>query len=444
MKILVLGDSLDRPASESEAGAARVTTVGTVGGLIEELRDGKWRATVVSLGATDVDEPVLSRIASLPATGQLILSSPRATLEGALLAERLGTPPVVQEPFKVSTIQQLVAAAVPSGPVVALPEAAGNGPALVGQSAVMAPVFDMIARVSRSTSTVLLTGESGTGKEVVARTLHNQSDRRDGPFVAINCAAIPEQLLESELFGHEKGAFTGAAGRRIGRFERAQGGTLFLDEIGDMSMLLQARVLRALEERRIEPVGGREARDIDVRLVAATNQRLEQAIEEGRFREDLYYRLAVVEAELPPLRDRDGDVSILALHFAAIFSVQHGRPLRGILPDALAAMEAAPWPGNVRELRNVMDRAVLLARDGVIRRADLRLGAASPRTAGREEGPEGGYPVTASLEAVEADHIARVLSSVDGQVGVAAGILGVHRNTLSRKLGEYGIRSDHS
>jgi len=301
-------------------------------------------------------------------------------------------------------------------------------------------VFETIARVARSTSTVLLTGESGTGKEVVARALHWASDRARGPFVAVNCAAIPEQLLESELFGHERGAFTGAVARRVGRFERANGGTLFLDEIGDMSLVLQAKVLRVLEDRVVERVGGETSDPIDVRVVAATNQELDEATADGRFREDLFFRLAVVELHLPPLRDRGADTRRLALHFAAHFAARHGKTVRAITENALGRLEGAAWPGNVRELRNVMDRAVLLARGDVIRSADLRTGRAAPRGSARSEAGGGvGYSSDLSLEEVESDHIRRVLAALDGHMARAAESLGIHRNTLARKMRQYGI-----
>jgi DNA-binding NtrC family response regulator len=304
----------------------------------------------------------------------------------------------------------------------------------------MATIFETVARAAASDSTVLITGESGTGKEVVARALHGASRRARGPFVAVNCAAIPEHLLESELFGHERGAFTGAVARRIGRFERAHGGTLFLDEIGDMSLVLQAKVLRALEERVVERVGGETTDRIDVRVIAATNQDLTKAVAERRFREDLFYRLAVVDAHLPPLRSRGTDVRRLALHFGAIFAAKHGKPVNAASERALRRLDEAAWPGNVRELRNVMDRAVLLARGEVLRVADLRLGEASPRGSakGRED-EEPGYAPGLPLEAVEADHIKRVLAALDGHVAQAAASLGIHRNTLSRKMKQYGI-----
>jgi DNA-binding NtrC family response regulator len=258
--------------------------------------------------------------------------------------------------------------------------------------------------------------------------------------VAVNCAAIPEHLLETELFGHERGAFTGAVARRVGRFERAHGGTLLLDEIGDMSLVLQAKVLRVLEERAVERVGGDEATGVDVRVVAATNQDLASATRQGRFREDLYHRLAVVEIHLPSLRERAGDVRALALHFAADFARRHGKAIESISEKALRRLESASWPGNVRELRNVMDRAVVLAEGPTIRTADLRLGEATPSAAALGVSSMGvGYPPTFSLEEVEADHIRRVLATVQGHIGRAADTLGIHRNTLTRKMREHGF-----
>ena len=304
----------------------------------------------------------------------------------------------------------------------------------------MAGLFETLARIARSPSTVLITGESGTGKEVVARTVHWASNRREKPFVAVNCAAIPEHLLESELFGHEKGSFTGAVARRRGRFERADGGTLFLDEIGDMSLVLQAKILRVLEDGGLERVGAEETTPVDVRVVAATNQEIGQRIREGLFREDLYYRLAVVELHLPPLRDRVSDIRELALHFAGTFAHRYNRAVTGITERALERLDAYAWPGNVRELRNVVDRAVLLAGDSVLRSSDLRLGAGSPRASAREEGVvAGAYPANLSLHEVEADHIRRVLKFVGGHMGKAADTLGIHRNTLTRKVQEYGL-----
>jgi len=426
----------------AEGAGVKVDGAASLGDLFARLRAESWSATVLSLSDDQVDEAVVTRVASTGSSGALLLSSPSASLSAALLAERTGALAVMAEPFEDDEVGLRIAEIVSEGAEVRLPaleQVRAAGP-LLGESPVMGDVFRMIAKVAHSGSTVLITGESGTGKEVVARTLHDEGVRRDGPFVAINCAAIPEHLLESELFGHEKGAFTGAVGQRKGRFQRADGGTLFLDEIGDMSLILQAKVLRALEERAVERVGGEKLEAVDVRVVAATNQNLSDAIRDGRFREDLYYRLGVVEIDLPPLRTRGRDVRMLALHFAAHFADVHGRPLRAMTERALDRIERAEWPGNVRELRNVMDRAVLLCSGDVIRSSALRLGSAAPRASARgdADGPAG-YPTSASLAEVEAEHIRRVLDSVGGQVGRAAEVLGIHRNTLTRKIQEYEL-----
>ncbi|MEZ4424938.1 MAG: sigma-54 dependent transcriptional regulator [Gemmatimonadota bacterium] len=412
-------------------------------GLLGLLGRGPAAVTLVSLAAPGMEEPLVRRLGGEPRTGGLVLSAPGITLDRALLAEEVGALALLREPLEAEPFAERLRAVVDEGTQVVVPPAGGGDPdrpRLLGSGPAMATVFEGIARVARTPSTVLITGESGTGKEVVAQALHWASDRRARPFVAVNCAAIPEHLLESELFGHERGAFTGAVASRTGRFERAQGGTLFLDEIGDMSLVLQAKILRVLEERRLERVGGERALDLDVRLVAATHQPLRERTREGRFREDLFYRLAVVELALPPLRERGDDLRELTLHFLGIFGERYGRPVQGITEQALERLAAHTWPGNVRELRNVLDRAVLMASDGVVRAGDLRLGAGAP-TAAPRSGPEAGaYPVSLSLAEVEAEHIRRVLDSVGGHMGRAAEGLGIHRNTLTRKVQEYGLQ----
>ncbi|MDZ7780229.1 MAG: sigma-54 dependent transcriptional regulator [Gemmatimonadota bacterium] len=443
-------NEIDAPALEDGARGADADLIlaSSVDRLFKRLSESEWELCVVSLSAEHVDDALLERLAGSSAAGALILTARGASLNAALLADRLGALALLREPLEAGGVADAFEALADEGPSVELSpleEGQDGRTALIGESGEMAEVFGTIAKVARSTSTVLITGESGTGKEVVARTLHTQSDRSEGPFVAVNCAAIPEQLLESELFGHEKGAFTGAIAKRTGRFQRADGGTLFLDEIGDMSAVLQAKLLRVLEERAVERVGGREAEEIDVRVVAATNQSLSEAILDGRFREDLYYRLAVVELALPPLRERGDDVRRLALHFAALFAERHGREIRAITTKALSRIAEARWPGNIRELRNVMDRAVLLTSTDTIRTGALRIGAAAPRAASAAEVARPvGYPATASLAEVEAAHIAKVLASVGGHIGNAADTLGIHRNTLSRKIQEYGLDTpDH-
>jgi transcriptional regulator with PAS, ATPase and Fis domain len=284
-------------------------------------------------------------------------------------------------------------------------------------------------RVAPSRSTVLLTGETGTGKELVAGLVHGLSPRADGPFVKVNCAALPETLLESELFGHERGAFTGADRLRIGRFEQAHGGTLFLDEIGDMAAATQAKLLRVLQDREFHRLGGARAIRTDVRIVAATNQDLAREIRGGRFREDLFFRLNVIRIFLPPLRERPEDAEALAIHFAAYFAHELGRPLRGLSPAALARLRAHGWPGNVRELRNVIERAVLLADGERIEVDDVDLPAAPALADGapRIEIPPQGI----SLRELERCAVLAALERAGFVQKDAAALLGVSRRKLN-------------
>jgi len=302
---------------------------------------------------------------------------------------------------------------------------------IVGAHGSMQDVFRMVHKVAASTSTVLIYGESGTGKELVARALHHESDRRGRPFYAVNVAALPESILEAELFGHEKGAFTGAEMRKIGLFEQASGSTLFLDEVGDLKRDLQVKLLRALQEREILRVGGTERIRIDVRIVAATNQELERAVREGRFREDLYYRLNVIPIVLPPLRDRRTDIPLLVDHFLAKYA---GSRSRGVSEDALKTLMAYDWPGNVRELESVIERALLLGEGELIVPADLpaslRSGAGGPKRATDLEIPDSGI----DLEAVERSLILKALDKAGGNVTRAARLLGLSRRTLQYRI----------
>ena len=308
---------------------------------------------------------------------------------------------------------------------------------LVSASVAMQRACDLISRVASSEATVLVTGESGTGKEVVARAIHKQSARAAGPFVAINCAAVPEQLLESELFGHARGAFTDAKETQAGLFVQARGGTLFLDEIGDMPLGLQPKLLRAIQERAVRPLGGKAEIPIDVRIVAATNRDLESAIEEKRFREDLYYRLNVVQIPLPPLRARGGDILPLALRFVTKFAEAAKKNVTGFSNEVAAKLVAYAWPGNVRELQNSMERAVALTRFQDICVDDLPEKIRDYRSS---------YIVVAGndpaelvpLEEVERRYILRVLDAVAGNKTAAARVLGLERKTLYRKLERYG------
>jgi DNA-binding NtrC family response regulator len=319
--------------------------------------------------------------------------------------------------------------------------------AIIGTSAAIGRVRSLIEKVADTDATILVRGESGTGKELVAREIHEQSSsRRGGAFVAVNCAALPSELIESELFGHEKGAFTGAAARRRGKFEQADGGTLFLDEIGDMSAGVQAKLLRALEERRIERLGGMESIPVDVRIVSATHRPLEQEIAAGNFRADLFYRLRVVTIEIAPLRERREDIPVLAESFAQLAAERYGLPARSIANSALRLLIEYDWPGNVRELRNTIERAVILAEGDELTARDLPEEIkAGKKSAGLAAEDVGGLavPYTADFRAdrreFERRYIARCLEESGGNVTRAAAILGMHRQSLQHKLRELGL-----
>jgi DNA-binding NtrC family response regulator len=396
--------------------------------------------SVVLVDAEFADDSALDLVERLAASGQAVALIARApSLRTTLEAMDRGARDVFPFPPEAGKLRELVmrchkvtARAAP-GPVPVVSETAES---IVGESPRMLDAFKTVARVSKSTATVLVRGESGTGKELIARTIHERSARSRGPFVAVNCAAIPENLLESELFGHEKGAFTGAIGRRIGRFERASGGTLFLDEIGDMSLSLQAKILRVLQEREVERVGGTAPVPVDVRLIAATHRDLDKDVRAGRFREDLFYRLAVVTVQLPSLRERGEDMRVLAEHYLQRYAREYNRPVHSISREALSILRAYPWPGNVRQLRNVIESAVLLADGDTLLPCHLSQELQAPDVAIGGHDPE---VAMLTLSELERRHISRVLAASSGQMNVAAEILGIHRNTLRRKLAEYGI-----
>jgi len=313
--------------------------------------------------------------------------------------------------------------------------------ALVGRHARMTRLYELIAQVAPTHVTVLITAESGTGKELVARAIHRQSLRRDQPFVAVNLAAIPDTLLESELFGHEKGAFTGAHARKAGKFELAHGGTLFLDEVGSLRIDLQAKLLRALQEREVERLGGVRTTPVDVRVIAATNIDLKQAVRARTFREDLFYRLNVVPLSVPPLRDRKEDIALLVDHFVKKYSREFKKDVRGVSQGALPALEAYDWPGNVRELENVIERSVALATRSVILLEDLPLDLAMHEPGqSRSVGEPSQLSLKEARERFEQAYVLRALEREDWNQSRTARILGVHRNTLIARLAAWGIR----
>ncbi|MES3039466.1 MAG: sigma-54 dependent transcriptional regulator [Bdellovibrionota bacterium] len=316
---------------------------------------------------------------------------------------------------------------------------------IVGQSEELQQVLDMVSRVADSDSTVLVHGESGTGKELIARAVHFHSPRHDGPFIAINCGAIPSELLESELFGHVKGAFTGAISNRVGRFELADGGTLFLDEIGDLEPSLQVKILRALQERKFEPVGGTKTISVDVRVIAATNINLDDAVAAGRFREDLYYRLNVIPVNIPPLRQRKTDIPLLLAHFIQVFNKTKNRGLTGISTEAMDYLLNYQWPGNIRELENFVERMCIIKGHGLVEIHDLptkyrngyREPAADPMAA---QLPEDGLDFNSAVDAFENALILRALERTGWNRNQAALLLRLNRTTLVEKIKKKGLR----
>jgi len=309
---------------------------------------------------------------------------------------------------------------------------------IIGRGPAMVKLMETVAQVAPSEATVLITGESGTGKEMIAGAIHFNSPRKDGPFVKINCAAITETLLESELFGHEKGAFTGAHKKKEGRFRQAHGGSLFLDEISEMSLAMQVKVLRVLQEREITRVGGEEVIKVDVRIIAATNKNLLQEIEAGRFREDLYYRLNVVSLDMPPLRGRREDIPLLAQHFLKMFSEKNRKQIKGFTPQAMDRLLKYDWPGNVRELMNAVERGVVLSRSEYLDEEELSLILRDASLSG-EILPKDAIPADMPLNEVEKATILKTLELTSGNKSEAARRLGVTRRTLHKKLKMYGV-----
>ncbi len=308
---------------------------------------------------------------------------------------------------------------------------------VIGKSEGMRSIFDLVSRISGATSNVLITGESGTGKEMVAKAIHESGPRAGKPFVAINCTAIPENLLESELFGHAKGSFTGAIQRKRGLFEEANGGTIFLDEIGDMNVLLQSKLLRVIQERKIRAVGDNNAIDVNVRVIAATHKDLKAAMKDGRFRDDLYYRLSVIPIQIPPLRHRKEDIPLLAEHFLKKYSAAANAKVRGFTKRAISKLMGMKWEGNVRELENVVERAVVLCTDSLVDEKDIP----TPETQTSEEffgEATGDFPTITKLEE---RYIRLIMEKTGGRKDKASQILGINRRTLYRKEREYGMVS---
>ena len=403
--------------------------------------------TDLNMGAVSGLE-LCERILQLRADVPVIVITAFGSMDTAISAMRAGAYDFLTKPFDLEALRLALVRAVQHRRLRdevkrlrRVAERAIGLDELLGDSTAMRRVQDLLERIVDTDSTVLVTGESGTGKEVVARALHRRGRRAAGPFVAINCAAMPEPLLESELFGHERGAFTDARTARTGLFVEASGGTLFLDEIGELPIGLQPKLLRALQERVVRPIGGTREIPFDVRLVVATNRDLDEAIAEKRFREDLYFRINVLHVELPPLRARGGDALLLAQHFLRAFAQKAGRPVEGISPAAAERLLAYDWPGNVRELMNCMERAVALARFDELAVDDLPEKIRKHRSTHvlvTGDDPTDLVP----LEEVERRYVLRVLQAVSNNKRLAARVLGVDRKTLYRKLERYGVLPD--
>ncbi len=389
---------------------------------------------------------LLGRIKELRPDAMVIVMTAYGTVKTAVQAMRLGAEDYLGKPIDVEELEVVVEKALERKQLLAETRALRERlehkyrlENLVGESPAMLSVFKTIRQVGGSSASVLLLGESGTGKELFAQALHQSSPRRRKPFVRVTCAALPETLLESELFGHEKGSFTGAIHTRAGRFEAADGGTLFLDEIGDISPTVQVKLLRVLEEREFERVGGNRTFKVDVRIVAATHRDLKKKLEDGSFREDLYYRLNVIEIAIPPLRERPGDVPLLAQHFLRKYADANGKQLSELDDDVLALLLSYGWPGNVRELENAMERAVVLADGDRLLPAHFPTVHATLPGAGRGAAPPGaGVRIPGSpLADLEREAILRTLASVGGSTAKAAAILDISARKIQYKLKEY-------
>ena len=387
-------------------------------------------------------EQLLRRVvSSYPAIPVIILTG-HGTIESAVTAMHAGAYDFLTKPVNLDRLELLVKRALSRRQLVLENltlqrelERRSTAHQLVTASPAMKRAWEVVEQVAPSRASVLITGESGVGKELVADAIHSLSPRRAAKFVKVHCAALTETLLESELFGHERGAFTGAVARRRGRFELADGGTIFLDEIGEISQNIQIKLLRILQERAFERVGGEETITADVRVVAATNRDLAEAIERGTFREDLYYRLNVVHIDVPPLREREADISLLAAGFLKEFAEENGKQLVGIKPPALSALRRYSWPGNVRELQNSIESAVVMARGSTIELHDL-----PPAVRRAQDAPAVRIPLGSTLDHGEREMIRATLSLQHGNKSRTAEILGISRKTLHRKMREYQLQ----
>jgi two-component system, NtrC family, response regulator len=447
-RILVVDD-------EHNARTALKTILTEEGFEVAEAADGEAGLARVADFApdvvlTDVRMPKLDGISFVRQAREqgadcvFVMMTAFATIEAAVAAMKAGADNFLVKPLDVNAVLAVVGKALEKRHLVQetahLRERVRERyrfPSIIGDSAELHGVFEVVKRAAPTVATVLILGESGTGKELIAQAIHEESPRKDKPFIKVNCAALSETLLESELFGHERGSFTGAVGRKEGRFELANGGTLFLDEIGEISLGLQVKLLRVLQQREFERVGGTQTLKVDVRLVAATNRDLGAAVKAGRFREDLYYRLNVVAVTLPPLRNRKGDIAALVSHFMEKYTKAYGKTVTGLAPGMLNALLSHDWPGNVRELENVVERAIVLSTGETLTSDDLPPALRGARPAANDAGLIPG----ATMEQIEREAILRTLEMVKGSTTKAAEVLGISVRKIQYRLKEYGLTS---
>lgn len=423
---------------------------------IEEAKILSQGDTHIDLAIVDLNLPdgdgieFMTYLKSMSPATEVIILTGHATIESAIRATQKGAFHFVTKPFNLEELMSLIEKALTHKKLQLENQQLRSElnkkykfDQIIGDSESIQNVLRLIERIADSDSTVLVTGESGTGKELMAKAIHYNSPRATGPFIPINCGAIPSELLESELFGHVKGAFTGAIANRVGRFEMADGGTIFLDEIGDLEPSLQVKLLRALQERSFEPVGSTKTVSVNVRVIAATNLNLEQAVENGRFREDLYYRLNVIPLAVPALRERRTDIPLLLNHFMEIFSKAKGRGLTGIASDALDCLVNYPWPGNIRELENLVERMTILKGHGVIDISDVppkyRSGKPTSAEVGELDIPDSGMDFNSAVDAYENALILKALEKTGWNRNQAASLLRLNRTTLVEKIKKKGL-----
>jgi two-component system nitrogen regulation response regulator NtrX len=409
---------------------------------LETLNRESYEVLLLDIWLPGIDGlATLSRIQELPATERpaVVMISGHGNIETAVKATKLGAFDFLEKPLTIEKVSVVVKNAVQQRrtelELQRLREET-SWPELIGESVPVKALRQQLKLMAGTNGRVLIYGESGTGKELVARALHRSSQRANGPFVEVNCAAIPEDLIESELFGYRRVTLDGTADHKIGKLQKAHGGTFFLDEVGDMSLKTQAKVLRALDEHRFEPIGAPQSIQVDARVVAATNKNLEKEIERGNFREDLFYRLNVIPFTVPPLRERAEDIPLLAAHFLHEFTVAYGRKPKELSEDAIDVLMKYAWPGNVRELRNLMERIVILHAQRRIEARHLPLDASRTRSPKPADGFGSLHEVR---EAAERDYILRKLEETNGNVSRASELLGLERSNLYRKMRSLGI-----